>query len=167
MDRDKLERLRARYADASFLDVQDPYLREVVQTTRDAKGRRRAPFSGIATFLDAPAADGFQGLDVALVGVPMDLGVSNRSGARLGPRAIRQIERIGPYNHQSRLAPITRLKFADVGDCPVSRYSLDESLRDIEDYFTALVDAGVRPLSAGGDHSISYPILKAVGRERP
>ena len=59
------------------------------------------------------------------------------------------------------------MRIADVGDCPVSRYSLDESLREIERYFDALVAAGVTPLSVGGDHSISYPILKAVGRERP
>jgi agmatinase len=97
----------------------------------------------------------------------MDLGVSNRAGARLGPRAIRAMERIGPYNHETRIAPVASLKFADVGDCPVSRYSLDDSLADIETYYNAVMDAGVRPLSAGGDHSITYPILKAVGRDAP
>ena len=167
MDRDRLDRLRAQYADAGFFDVQDPELRRIIETTRDAQGRRKAPFAGIRTLLDAPLATGIEDLDVALVGVPMDLGVSNRSGARLGPRAVRQIERIGPYHHQLRVAPVTRMRIADVGDCPVSRYSLDESLREIERYFDALVAAGVTPLSVGGDHSISYPILKAVGRERP
>lgn len=167
MDRKKLEELRARYADASMFDIHDPELRAIALTTRTGDGRRRAPFSGIATFLDAPAQETFDGLDVALVGVPMDLGVSNRAGARLGPRAIRDVERIGPYNHETRIAPVASLVFADVGDCPVSRYSLDDSLADIERYFNTVMDAGVRPLSAGGDHSISYPILKAVGRDGP
>jgi hypothetical protein len=144
MDRDRLDRLRAQYADAGFFDVQDPELRRIIETTRDAQGRRKAPFTGIRTLLDAPLATGIEDLDVALVGVPMDLGVSNRSGARLGPRAVRQIERIGPYHHQLRVAPVTRLRIADVGDCPVSRYSLDESLREIERYFDALVAAITR-----------------------
>ncbi len=167
MDSDKLDELRRRYGDASMFEIHDPALRAIAQTTQTDDGRRRAPFSGISTFLDAPARDSVDGLDVALIGVPMDLGVSNRAGARLGPRAIRAIERIGPYNHETGIAPISRLKFADVGDCPVSRYSLDDSLADIETYFNAVVDAGVRPLSAGGDHSITYPILKAIGRDRP
>jgi guanidinopropionase len=166
MDSNKLDALRKRYREASMFEIHDPELRAIAMTTQTGDGRRRAPFSGIATFLDAPAQDSLQGLDVALIGVPMDLGVSNRAGARLGPRAIRAIERIGPYNHESRVAPVASLKFADVGDCPISRYSLGDSLLDIETYFNAVVDAGVRPISAGGDHSITYPILKAVGREQ-
>lgn len=167
MDNDKLDALRKRYRDASMFDIHDPKLKAIAQTMQTGDGRRRAPFSGIATFLDAPVRDSAAGLDVALVGVPMDLGVSNRAGARLGPRAIRAVERIGPYNHENGIAPLAHLTFADVGDCPISRYSLDDSLADIEKYFNSLVDAGVRPISAGGDHSITYPILKAIGREHP
>ncbi|MFT5445555.1 MAG: guanidinopropionase [Gammaproteobacteria bacterium] len=167
MDNDKLDTLRKRYAEASMFDIHDPQLRAVALTTQTGDGRRRAPFSGISTFLDAPTQPSLEGLDVALIGVPMDLGVSNRAGARLGPRAIRAIERIGPYNHQSGIAPVANLNFADVGDCPVSRYSLENSLADIEHYFDTVVAAGVRPLSAGGDHSITYPILKSLGRDRP
>ena len=70
--------------------------------------------------------------------------VLGRNLARLGPRAIRAVERIGPYNHASRIAPVASLAFADVGDCPVSRYSLDDSLADIEAYFNGVMDAGVR-----------------------
>jgi agmatinase len=167
MDESKLDALRRRYADASMFDIHDPALKAIALTTQTGDGRRRAPFSGISTFLDAPARGSLHGLDVALIGVPMDLGVSNRAGARLGPRAIRAVERIGPYNHESGIAPVASLEFADVGDCPVSRYSLDDSLADIETYFHAVMDAGVRPLSAGGDHSVTYPILKAIGREQP
>ena len=166
MDNEKLDTLRKRYSEASMFDIHDPQLRAVALTTQTGDGRRRAPFSGISTFLDAPPQQSLEGLDVALIGVPMDLGVSNRAGARLGPRAIRAIERIGPYNHQSGIAPVANLNFADVGDCPVSRYSLEKSLADIEQYFDTVVAAGVRPLSAGGDHSITYPILRSLGRDR-
>src|SRR4030081_1730678 len=120
------------------------------------------------TFLALPAAADDADLDVAVIGVPMDLGVSNRPGARFGPRAVRSIERIGPYHPTFTSVPMGGASCADVGDVPVrSRYSLDESLEDIELYYRALHARGVRPLSVGGDHSITYPILKALGRERP
>ena len=167
MDKDKLDDLRRRFADKTAFEIEDDHLRAVSAALVEPSGRRKAPFSGISTFLDAPQQDGLEGLDVALVGVPMDLGVSNRAGARLGPRAIRNVERIGPYNHSSRLAPQMRLNYADVGDCPVHRYSLDESMQDIEGYFDGVKAAGVRPLSAGGDHSITYPIMRALGRDQP
>tara|TARA_B100000676_G_scaffold268594_1_gene283919 strand:- start:806 stop:1825 length:1020 start_codon:yes stop_codon:yes gene_type:complete len=167
MDKNKLEDLRQRFADKSTFEIEDAHLRDVSAALQDPSGRRKAPFSGVSTLLDAPQQDSFEALDVALIGVPMDLGVSNRAGARLGPRAIRDVERIGPYNHVSRLAPQMHLKFADVGDCPIHRYSLDESMQDIEDYFNMVKDAGVKPLTAGGDHSITYPIMKAIGRDEP
>ena len=167
MDSKKLEQLRDQYQGKSWSEIYDAHLRDIAESTTDKSGRRRAPFSGVATFLDAPHQESFEGLDVALIGVPMDLGVSNRAGARLGPRAIRAVERIGPYNHQTKIAPSKTLNFADVGDCPINRYSLESSMIDIEAYFNSVMDAGVRPLSAGGDHSITYPILRALGRERP
>ena len=74
----------------------------------------------------------FAGLDVALVGVPMDLGVTNRAGARFGPRAVRDVERIGPYNHALGVTPSGECHVADIGDVPLrSRYSLDNSIEDI------------------------------------
>jgi agmatinase len=110
----------------------------------------------------------FGDLEIALVGVPMDLGVTNRPGARFGPRAVRTMERIGPYHHVFKCAPISERRVADIGDVPFrSRYNLDQSLDDIEAFFHRLTAADVRPLSVGGDHSISYPILKALGKDRP
>lgn len=170
MDKDKLERLRARYADAPAGRIYDERLAHASKQMFTEAGDRHKPYSGVATFLDLPFRDGLtglDGLDVAAIGVPMDLGVSNRAGARLGPRAIRAVERIGPYNYQTDLVPAGRVAAADVGDAPTARFSLPDSMRLIEEFYHKIIDAGVSPLSAGGDHSITYPILKAVGRDAP
>jgi len=174
MDRDKLEKLRARYADAMPGKARDPQFKKILALIFGGSDRRPKPYEGVPTFLsaplrlDAPQLSDFGGLDVALIGVPMDLGVTNRPGARFGPRAVRAIERIGPYHHVHRLAPLTEVKFADVGDVPFrSRYSLEDSHEDIEAYFAKVAAAGVAPLSVGGDHSITLPILKALGKDRP
>jgi guanidinopropionase len=168
MDKSKLDALRARYSGGGAFDSEDPSLRQAAAAIEKPGGKRAAPYAGIPTLLDLPAADGASGLDVALVGVPMDLGVSNRPGARFGPRAVRGIERIGPYHPTFKSVPMAGVRAADVGDVPFrSRFSLDQSLEDIEQYYTALYNQGVRPLSVGGDHSITYPILKALGRDAP
>lgn len=164
----KLEELRARYTDRNAFDQDDPVLVAAARAVQSNDGRRSLPYSGIPTLLGLPSAPDATGLDIALVGVPMDLGVSNRSGARFGPRAIRNVERIGPYHPTFRGVPKSAVKAADVGDIPFrSRYSLEHSLEDIERYYAALKAQGVRPLSVGGDHSITYPILKALGKDAP
>jgi agmatinase len=170
---DKLQSLRERYQDAGGADIYDPEFRRAASAIF-SQGHRPAPYSGISTFLGADyrpdAADqpGFGGLDVALIGVPMDLGVTNRSGSRFGPRAVRDIDRVGPYQHVLKTVPLVDCKVADIGDVPFSaRFSLEQSTADIETYFKKVVAQGVIPLSVGGDHSISYPILKAVGQGGP
>ena len=99
MDPKKLDALRAPYGDARGDETYDPDFRAAAATQWHDGGWRNFLFSGIPTLLDLPAAEGPGGLDVALIGVPMDLGVTNRSGGLFGPRAVRTIERIGPYNH--------------------------------------------------------------------
>jgi guanidinopropionase len=173
-DKTKLEALRAKYEGAKETEVAPAEFREALSLVFGSSYRRAMPFAGISTLLDlpyrpdAPDLPDFGGLDVALVGVPMDLGVTNRAGARLGPRAVRDIERIGPYNHVLGVVPRAECKAADVGDVPMrSRFSLDNCIEDIEAFYRRIRAAGVRPLSVGGDHSITYPILKALGHERP
>jgi guanidinopropionase len=170
----KLGALRAKYGAAQAGDVHDPEFKKVVDILFSGADRRAKPYEGVSTFLDLPLlADAHKsadlaGLDVAIVGVPMDLGVTNRPGARLGPRAVRGIERIGPYHHVHKMVAAARVKAADIGDVPFrSRYSLEQSHEDIEAYFGKLVAAGVAPVSVGGDHSISLPILKALGAKAP
>lgn len=168
MDQENLKRLRARYGDVEPGTTYDERYRAITDSQFEDGGRRHAPFAGIPTFLGAPAVEGLDGLDIALIGVPMDLGVTNRPGARFGPRAVRTIERIGPWHHILARAPFLEAKVGDVGDVPFrSRFSLDMAMEDIEAYYGTVRDAGVRPLSVGGDHSITYPIMKALGRDRP
>ncbi len=171
LSREALEALRRRFSDEQ--KPHDPAFARVAEKVfRD--GTRAAPFAGMPTLLDAPArtidwdAPDFAALDVALLGVPMDLGVSNRGGARFGPRALRAIERIAPYNEGLGCTPVCDLRVADVGDVPFrSRFRLEESHEDIEKAIATVVAAGVLPLSVGGDHSITHPILRAVGAGEP
>ncbi len=170
----KLRRLRDKYLEDQGGQFFDPEFSRVAQTQFREGGKRVLPFSNAATFLaapyrpDAPGLPNFGGLDVALIGVPMDLGVTNRAGARLGPRAVRGIERIGPYEHALRMVPGADCQVADVGDVPFSsRFSLETCHADIERYFNLVKDAGVIPLAVGGDHSITYSILRALGRDQP
>ena len=173
MDPSTLERLRQRYASARGAEMHDPHFREVAAAIFDGD-RRKWPFADPGTFLDAPFIPGgltrevLATLDVALIGVPMDLGVTNRAGARLGPRAVRGIERIGPYEHVLRLAPMGRLKVADVGDVPLrSRFDLASCHEDIQACYSMVAGTRAIPLSVGGDHSISGAILKALGAREP
>ena len=111
MDRASLERLRKKYNDTKGGQVFDPEFRKVAERIFDKSGTRLAPFAGLPTFLalpyrpvDAKNPD-FGDLQVAIVGVPMDLGVTNRPGSRFGPRALRAIERTarGPKREPLRL----------------------------------------------------------------
>ena len=168
MDLEKIKRLREKYADAKGDDVFDPEFRKVADLLFTGSGNRSLPYGGISTLLDAKFSDSTEGVDIGLVGVPMDLGVTNRNGARFGPRAVRTMERVGPYHHVHKVVPASDLHVADLGDVPFrGRFDLASSMEDIEAHYGQLHAAGVRPLSVGGDHSITYPILKALGAEQP
>lgn len=171
-NREKLEDLRARFADDDGSRMFDPHFKEIASHIFGAGGYRPAPYAGMPTLLDAPAltvdAPDFAALQVAMLGVPMDLAVSNRNGSRFGPRALRTIERIGPYNEGLRVAPLHQMRVADIGDVPFSsRYDLARSHAEIEAHVNTVLAHGILPLSVGGDHSISLPILRAVAKDRP
>ncbi len=105
MDEKKLKALREKYGQAGGDVVFDPKFKAVVDKLFKDDGSRSLPYGGLPTFMDLKHVEDFAGLDVAVIGVPMDLGVTNRPGARFGPRAIRGIERIGPYNHALEIIP--------------------------------------------------------------
>lgn len=169
MDLERLQRLRERYGDAPGDQYFDPdFARSGADIAATREAHRTNPYTGIATLLDLPYAEDLDNLDVALVGVPMDLGVTNRAGARLGPRAVRAVERIGPYHHVHRIVPRALVRAADVGDVPLqSRFNLHQCHADIESFFGDVRERNIAPLSVGGDHSITYPIMRALGKERP
>jgi len=128
------------------------------------------PYMEIATFMRTPYVPNLENIDIALIGVPFDMGVTNRSGARHGPREIRNKSgsTIGPMHHHSKIIPFDLCRVGDAGDVRLlNHYHLDESIREIEAYYHCIKDAGITPLSAGGDHSITYPILKALGKKEP
>jgi len=126
-------------------------------------------YAEIATFMRAPLADSFDDLDIALIGVPTDLGVTNRAGARHGPREIRNASTlIRLQNIAMGINPYELCNIADVGDVPFSnRFDLETQVKDIESFYRRLVEANVLPVTAGGDHSITYPIFKAIADKSP
>ena len=130
--------------------------------------RLRPRFTEIPTFMRAPIAN-LAETEIALIGVPCDLGVTNRAGARHGPREIRnQSSLMRSFNMSTRINPYDLAKIADVGDVPIDNlFNLDEAIKEIEAFYTSVGDQGVIPLSAGGDHSITYPILKGLKKDEP
>jgi guanidinopropionase len=166
-----LDELRARYGAASGGEMFEPEFQAVAELVFKDGDRRQAPYCGVPTLLKAPYrpdAVAVKDIDVALLGIPMDLGVTHRPGARFGPRAVRNVDRIGPYEHGLRTVPTAHIRVADVGDVPFrSRFDLASCHEDIETFIGSIVDAGIIPLSVGGDHSIGLPILRAVGKREP
>ncbi|MEP3431532.1 MAG: agmatinase [Roseibium sp.] len=166
----KLQALREKFGDADGGTLFTPKYQKIAEKIFSDGGKRPAPYSGIPTLLDAQQAtlETADELQVALYGAPMDLGVTNRNGSRFGPRALRSIERVGPYNDALETAPLHEMSVADIGDVPFSsRFDLGESHKEIEEFVAQILAAGALPLGVGGDHSITHPILRAVGANRP
>jgi len=130
---------------------------------------REPRFTEIATFMRAPLAAALDNVDIGLIGVPTDLGVTNRPGARHGPREMRNASSLmRGYNLGLGVNPYELCRVADLGDVHLShRYDLERQNLDIEAFYRAVKAASILPVSAGGDHSITYPILRALGAERP
>lgn len=124
-------------------------------------------FGGIATMMRLPHVADAAGLDVGFVGVPLDIGTSNRSGTRFGPRQIRtESVLLRPYNMATRAAPFDSLKVADLGDVALNPYSLLDSVRMIEQAYDTIYAQGCKTISLGGDHTLTLPILRALVRQR-
>tara|TARA_B100000446_G_scaffold64_1_gene73 strand:- start:207 stop:1088 length:882 start_codon:yes stop_codon:yes gene_type:complete len=117
----------------------------------------------------APLAESLDNVDIGLIGVPTDLGVTNRAGARHGPREIRNSSSLmRTFNLGMNVNPYELCRVADLGDVKFShRYDLNKQVEEIESFFQKIVEKNILPISAGGDHSITYPILKAIAKEEP
>ncbi len=128
-------------------------------------GNEMPRFGGITTFMRLPGTTGLDDLDVAVLGVPFDLGTSNRPGARFGPRGIRnESVLLRPYNMATRAAPFDSLRIDDTGDVATNPYNLADSIERIESHYHALLAKGLRTATMGGDHTIVLPILRAMAR---
>lgn len=129
----------------------------------------RPRYVGVPTFMRAPLREDVAGVDIGLIGVPFDGGVTNRTGTRHGPREVRnQSSLMRKINQASGIAPYELCTVADLGDAWVEKpFHLESSLDEIRDFFARVHGAGVVPLTCGGDHSISLPILRALAGDRP
>ena len=121
-------------------------------------------FTGIPSFMRTPFVEKIQNLDIAMAGVPYDGGVTNRPGARHGPREIRnQSSFMRGIHHVSKINPFEICRVADVGDVPFEASHVpDLAALEIESFFREIHEAGALPLTAGGNHSITYPIFCAI-----
>jgi agmatinase len=144
----------------------------VADERRKAWGEKYRPrYSGVATFMRRPLLEEphqWDGVEVGLIGVPFDGAVTNRSGARHGPRHLRdQSTLLGLVNHHTQIRPFDLAKVADLGDVFIEHpYELTAAIDDIETFYDKVAAAGIVPVTAGGDHSITFPIMKALHRHR-
>lgn len=135
-------------------------------TNQPISGNDLARFSGPNTFMRLPTAEDLAGLNVAILGIPMDIGTSWRSGTRFGPKQVRaESAMIRPYNIQTGAAPFDSLNMADIGDLPINTFSLADSLKIIQTEYDAILQSPVIPVAIGGDHAITLPILRAIAKK--
>lgn len=125
-------------------------------------------YSEIATFMRAPFTTSADGVDIGLIGVPYDGGTTNRPGARHGPREIRNMSSLmRSIHHVSRCNPYELCKVADLGDVRFTKvFNEIAVVEEIEAFYRDLHEQGTIPLTAGGDHSITYPIFKAIASDQ-
>jgi guanidinopropionase len=140
------------------------------RTNKPISGAVTPRFIGIPTFMRLPyvpleqAAD----IDIGLIGIPWDAGATNRAGARHGPRQVREMSALMREVHSvTRVKPYELANCADLGDVEVNPVDLADSLARIEQYSAQAHGLGIVPLSVGGDHLLSLPVMRGTCRERP
>lgn len=130
-------------------------------------GNEMPRYSGPGTMFRLPSQSNAAGLDVAIVGVGLDTGTSNRNGARFGPRQIRnESVMVRPYGMATGAAPFDSFQVADVGDVALNSFDLLKSIDIIESFYHDVLQHGAKPVTLGGDHTITLPILRAVAAAR-
>ena len=129
-------------------------------------GNEMPRFAGIASMFRLPVVKDASGLDVAIIGVPLDIGTSNRTGTRYGPRQIRtESVLVRPYGMATGAAPFDSFQVADTGDVALNIFNLTKSITIIEEHYDRVVAHGAIPVTLGGDHTITLPILRALHRK--
>ena len=122
-------------------------------------------FAGVPTFMRLPHLDVDRAdeVDIGLIGVPWDGGTTNRPGARHGPRQMRDASTLmRNVHHVTGIRPYESANCADLGDTPVNPVDLIDTLDRVEAFFTQVHAKGILPLTAGGDHLVTLPIMRAI-----
>lgn len=136
-----------------------------MQFNQPLSGNDMPRFGGIASLFRLPVQAPDDSLDIAVVGVPLDCGTSNRAGSRYGPRQIRaESVLVRPYGMATGAAPFDSFQVADTGDVALNTYNLEKSVGIIEEHFDGVLATGAKTLAMGGDHTITLPILRAQAR---
>ncbi|MDR6178109.1 MULTISPECIES: agmatinase [unclassified Pseudomonas] len=129
-------------------------------------GNEMPRFGGIASMLRLPHLTSPLGLDAAFIGIPLDIGTSLRSGTRFGPRQLRsESVMIRPYNMATGAAPFDSLSVADLGDVAINTFNLLDTVRLIEEHYDRVLEHEAIPLTLGGDHTLTLPILRAMKKK--
>lgn len=125
-------------------------------------------YGGIPTFMRLPHTEDMSGVDIGLIGVPWDGGTTNRAGARHGPREIRNQSSFMRRVHSETLtSPYDVCNVADLGDTSVNPIDLMDTLKRVEDFYADVRAAGTIPLTAGGDHLVTLPIMRGIVKDGP
>ena len=127
-------------------------------------------FAGIPTFMRLPNVGldhpRLKEVDIGLIGVPWDSGTTNRPGPRHGPRQLRDASTMIRAQHPTLgVRPFERVNCADLGDVGPNPADIQDSMDRITDFYNNVMNAGILPLTAGGDHLTSLPVLRAVARD--
>ncbi len=123
-------------------------------------------FGGETTMMRLPSQKTAQGLDACFVGIPMDIGASNRAGTRHGPRAIRaESSMMRPFNMATGAAPFAKMQVADIGDVAINTFDLKKTVDIITAHYNEILRHDTVPLTLGGDHTLSYPVLRSIARK--
>ena len=129
-------------------------------------GNEMPRFAGPGTMMRLPAAADAAGLDACFIGIPLDVGTSNRPGTRFGPKQIRaESVMLRPYNMWTRAAPFDSLRIADIGDVPINTFDLKDAVRRIEAFYDIVLTHPVIPMTLGGDHTLTLPVLRSIAKK--
>ena len=129
-------------------------------------GNEMPRFAGPGTMMRLPAVETAAGLDACFIGVPLDVGTSNRPGTRFGPKQIRaESVMLRPYNMWTRAAPFDSLQVADLGDVPINTFDLKDAILRIEEFYDEVLAHPVIPMTLGGDHTLTLGVLRAIAKK--
>ncbi len=141
------------------------------------QGRLDLPFVGHCTFGKRPVCTDWDRIeaDVAVLGIPYDMGTQYRAGARFGPRAIREASTLfsfghgGAYDHEDDLVylPLDKVRIVDVGDADIVHTDTTRSHANAERAVRQLLACNVLPVMLGGDHAVNVPCIRAFSERGP